>query len=38
MALSKQQHCAGIKRTRLSLEEIKILNYLNENAKKVVGK
>ena len=35
MALSKQQLCAGMKRTRLSLEEkIKILNYSNENPKK----
>ena len=35
MALSKQQLCAGMKRTRLSLEEkIKILNYSNENKKK----
>ena len=34
MALSKQQLCAGMKRTRLSLEEkIKILNYSNENSK-----
>ena len=34
MALSKQQLCAKMKRTRLSLEEIRILNYLNENPKK----
>ena len=35
MALSKQQLCAGMKRTRLSLEEkIKILNYSNKNQKK----
>ena len=35
MALSKQQLVAGIKRTRLNLEEkIKILNYSNENRKK----
>ena len=35
MALSKQQLCAGMKRTRLSLEEkIKSLNYSNENKKK----
>ena len=34
MALSKQKLCAGMKRTRLSLEEkIKILNYSNENPK-----
>ena len=34
MPLSKQQFVAGMKRTRLSLEEkIKILNYLNENPK-----
>ena len=36
MALSKQKLCAGMKRTRLSLEEkIKILNYSNENPKKL---
>ena len=35
MALSKQQLVAGMKRTRLKLEEkIKILNYSNENPKK----
>ena len=35
MALFKQQLCAGMKRTCLSLEEkIKILNYSNENLKK----
>ena len=35
MALSKQQLCAEMKRTRLSLKEkIKILNYPNENPKK----
>ena len=34
MALSKQQLCAKMKRTRLSLEDIRILNYLNENPKK----
>ena len=38
MALSKQQRCAGMKRTRLRLEKIKILNYSNENPKKAVGK
>ena len=35
MALSKQQLCAGMKRTHLSLEgKIKTLNYSNENQKK----
>ena len=35
MALCKQQLSAGMKGTRLSLEEnIKILNYSNENPKK----
>ena len=35
MALSKQQLCAEMKRTCLSLEEkIKILNYSNESQKK----
>ena len=35
MGLSKQQLCAGMKRTRWSLEEkIKILNYSNENQEK----
>ena len=39
MGLSKQQIFAGMKGTRLSLEEkIKILNYSSENPKKVVGK
>ena len=39
MALSKQQLCAEMKRTCLSMEEkIKILNYSNENQKNVVGK
>ena len=39
MALSKQQLCAGMTRTRLNLEEkIKILNYSNEHQKKVIGK
>ena len=34
MALSEQQLCAGMKRTLLSLEKIKMLNYSNENQKK----
>ena len=38
MALSKQQRCAGMKRTRLRLEKIKILNYSNENPKKLQEK
>ena len=38
MALSKHQLCAGMKRTRLNLEEkIKILNYSNENLNKSCG-
>ena len=35
MGLFKQQLCAGMKRTRFSLEKkIKILNYSNENQEK----
>ena len=35
MAMSKQKLVAGMKRTRLGLnDKIKILNYLSENSKK----
>ena len=38
MAMSKQKLVAGMKRTRLSLnDKIKILNYASENPKKGCG-